>query len=148
MMIAPPLPARRPRAALLVCVLLLQAMSSMCAADGSSDEPAAATGGSSKKTCQTLHTSMTYSQDKAPRDISAVVSSDPIRFGALSIWRPVVMCWLRDGFYHDGVPRFMGCHMRCIAIRRIHRHNLWVLTPTYTDIFSPLSMHPIKPKKL
>ena len=61
--------ATRPLAGAAALLLLLSGGCASAAADGS----AAAAAGSSKR-CQTLPTSMTYSQDKAPRDISAVVS--------------------------------------------------------------------------
>lgn len=67
----PTLSARRSwSAASLLCLLLW----STRAASAAATDDAAAAAAASKK-CQTLHTSMTYSQDKAPRDISAVVSS-------------------------------------------------------------------------
>ena len=63
--------ATRPLAgAAAALLLLLLSSTSAAAADGS----AAATAAGGSKRCQTLPTSMTYSQDKAPRDISAVVS--------------------------------------------------------------------------
>ena len=66
----PTLSARRSwSAASLLCLLL---WSTRAASAAATDDAAAA---ASSKKCQTLHTSMTYSQDKAPRDISAVVSS-------------------------------------------------------------------------
>ena len=69
--------SRRPwstTGAALLCLLL-----STCAA--ATDDAAAASStkvNTSNKKCQTLHTSMTYSQDKAPRDISAVVSFETV----------------------------------------------------------------------
>ena len=69
----------RPLAAAAL-LLLLSTSASAAAADGSAGSAGARTtaaaGGGSNKRCQTLPTSMTYSQDKAPRDISAVVSQD------------------------------------------------------------------------
>ena len=58
--------------AALLCLLL----STFAAAAATDDAGASSTNkvNPSNKKCQTLHTSMTYSQDKAPRDISAVVS--------------------------------------------------------------------------
>jgi len=69
-------------AAALLLLLLVSGGCASAAADGSA--AAAAAAGSSKR-CQTLPTSMTYSQDKAPRDISAVVSANSSFY--------VVRCW-------------------------------------------------------
>ena len=99
--------ATRPLAGAAALLLLLA--SGGCASAAAADGSAAAAAGGSSKRCQTLPTSMTYSQDKAPRDISAVVSANS-RFywsGAGDFGS----CW---GKRRHGQDYFIGCQISSI----------------------------------